>query len=81
MANNVAFALAAEKLIGIEVTERCKVLRVIACEMTRIISHLVWLGTTCIDLGAFTPFLWSFQQREGSTTCRRSGPARGSRPA
>jgi NADH-quinone oxidoreductase subunit D len=64
MANNVAFALAAEKLMGIEITERCKVLRVIACEMSRIISHLVWLGTTGIDLGAFTPFLWSFQERE-----------------
>jgi len=64
MANNVALALAAEKLMGIEVTERCKVLRVIACEMSRIISHLVWLGTTGIDLGAFTPFLWSFQERE-----------------
>jgi NADH-quinone oxidoreductase subunit D len=64
MANNVCFALAAEKLMGIEVTERCRVLRVIACEMSRIISHLVWLGTTGIDLGAFTPFLWSFQQRE-----------------
>jgi len=40
------------------------VLRVIALELSRIISHLVWLGTTCIDIGAFTPFLWSFQQRE-----------------
>jgi NADH-quinone oxidoreductase subunit D len=64
MANNVGLALAAEKLMGIEITERCQVLRVIACEMSRIISHLVWLGTTGIDLGAFTPFLWSFQQRE-----------------
>jgi NADH-quinone oxidoreductase subunit D len=64
MANNVCLALAVEKLMGIEVTERCKVLRVIACEMSRIISHLVWLGTTGIDLGAFTPFLWSFQERE-----------------
>ncbi len=64
MANNVALALAAEKLMGIEVTPRCRVLRVIACEMSRIISHLVWLGTTGIDLGAFTPFLWSFQERE-----------------
>ncbi len=62
--NNVAFALGAERLFGIEVTERCKVLRVIALEMSRIISHLVWLGTTCIDIGAFTPFLWSFQERE-----------------
>ncbi|HXI19679.1 MAG TPA: NADH dehydrogenase (quinone) subunit D [Gemmatimonadales bacterium] len=64
MANNVALALAAEKLMGIEITERCEVLRVIACEISRIISHLVWLGTTGIDLGAFTPFLWCFYQRE-----------------
>jgi NADH-quinone oxidoreductase subunit D len=62
--NNVAFALGAERLFGIEITERCKVLRVIACELSRIISHLVWLGTTSIDIGAFTPFLWAFQQRE-----------------
>jgi NADH-quinone oxidoreductase subunit D len=40
------------------------VLRVITMELSRIISHLVWLGTTCIDIGAFTPFLWAFQQRE-----------------
>jgi NADH-quinone oxidoreductase subunit D len=64
MANNVALALTVEALMGLELTERCKVLRVIACEMSRIISHLVWLGTTGIDLGAFTPFLWSFQERE-----------------
>lgn len=64
MANNVCLALAAEKLMGIEITERCQVLRVIACEISRIISHLVWLGTTGIDLGAYTPFLWCFYQRE-----------------
>ncbi|MGH7754454.1 MAG: NADH dehydrogenase (quinone) subunit D [Gemmatimonadales bacterium] len=64
MANNVALALAAEKLMGIQITPRCTVLRVIACEMSRIISHLVWLGTTGIDLGAFTVFLWAFQERE-----------------
>ncbi|HEX6434463.1 MAG TPA: NADH dehydrogenase (quinone) subunit D [Gemmatimonadales bacterium] len=64
MANNVCLALAVEQLMGLELTERCRVLRVIACEMSRIISHLVWLGTTGIDLGAFTPFLWSFQERE-----------------
>ena len=64
MANNVALALAAEKLMGIAITPRCTVLRVIACEMSRIISHMVWLGTTAIDLGAFTPFLWAFQERE-----------------
>src|SRR5947207_2873686 len=62
--NNVAFALGAERLFGVEITERCKVLRVMAMELSRIMSHLVWLGTTCIDIGAFTPFLWSFEQRE-----------------
>ena len=62
--NNVAFALGAERLFGIEITERCKVLRVIACELSRVMSHLVWLGTTAIDIGAYTPFLWSFHQRE-----------------
>ncbi len=62
--NNVAFALGAERLFGIEITERCTVLRVIASELSRIISHCVWLGTFCIDIGAFTPFLWIFQQRE-----------------
>jgi NADH-quinone oxidoreductase subunit D len=62
--NNVAFALGAERIFGIEITERCTVLRVIAAELARIASHLVWVGTTCIDIGAFTPFLWAFQERE-----------------
>jgi NADH-quinone oxidoreductase subunit D len=62
--NNVAFALGAERLFGIEITERCKVLRVIAAELSRIMSHLVWAGTTSIDIGAFTPFLWMFEERE-----------------
>jgi len=62
--NNIGFAMGAERLFGIEITPRCTVLRVIAMEMSRIASHLVWMGTTCIDIGAFTPFLWSFQERE-----------------
>jgi len=62
--NNCAFALGAERLFGVEITERCKVLRVIAMELSRIMSHLVWAGTTCIDMGAYTPFLWMFQERE-----------------
>jgi NADH-quinone oxidoreductase subunit D len=62
--NNVAFALGAERLFGVEITPRCTVLRVMTCELSRIMSHLVWLGTTCIDIGAFTPFLWAFNQRE-----------------
>jgi NADH-quinone oxidoreductase subunit D len=64
MGNNIAYALSAERLFGIEITPRCTVLRVIAMELSRIISHLVWLGTTAIDMGAFTPFLWTFQERE-----------------
>ena len=64
MAHNIALALAVEKLMGITITERCRLLRVLACEMSRIISHLVWAGTTGIDLGAYTPFLWMFEQRE-----------------
>jgi NADH-quinone oxidoreductase subunit D len=64
LGNNCAYALAAERLFGIEITPRCTVLRVIAMELSRLISHLVWMGTTCVDMGAFTPFLWSFQERE-----------------
>jgi NADH-quinone oxidoreductase subunit D len=61
---NCAYAMAVEKMMGVEVTERCKVVRVILMEMDRIFSHLLWLGTTGIDLGAFTVFLYTFQERE-----------------
>ena len=61
---NCAYAMSVEKLMGIEVTERCKVMRVICMELDRIFSHLLWLGTTAIDIGAFTVFLWTFQERE-----------------
>ncbi len=61
---NCAYVMAVEKVMGLEVTERCKVLRVIMMEMDRIFSHLLWLGTWAIDVGAFTPFLYSFQERE-----------------
>ena len=61
---NCAYAMAVEKLMGIQVTERCKVTRVICMELDRIFSHLLWLGTTAIDIGAFTVFLYTFQERE-----------------
>jgi NADH-quinone oxidoreductase subunit D len=61
---NCAYAMAVEKMMGIEVTERCKVTRVICMELDRIFSHLLWLGTTAIDIGAFTVFLYTFQERE-----------------
>ena len=61
---NCAYAMAVEKVMGITVTERCKVVRVICMELDRVFSHLLWLGTTAIDIGAFTVFLWTFQERE-----------------
>jgi NADH-quinone oxidoreductase subunit D len=64
MSCNMAFALAAEKLGGIEVPERAEYLRVIMLELNRITSHLLWFGTTCLDLGALTPFLYGFRERE-----------------
>jgi len=61
---NCAYVMSVEKLMGIEVTERCKVVRLILMELDRIFSHLLWIGTTAIDVGAFTPFLYTFQERE-----------------
>jgi NADH-quinone oxidoreductase subunit D len=64
LSNNLGFCLAAERLIGIEVPKRAQYIRVLLTELTRITSHLVWLGTHAIDLGAMTVFLYSFRERE-----------------
>lgn len=64
MANNFAFVGCVEKLLDIEVTERCKFLRTILCELARISSHLLWLGTHAMELGAMTVFLYTFRERE-----------------
>ncbi len=61
---NIAYVAAVEKMAGIEITERCKVVRVMLMELDRIFSHLIWIGTTAIDIGAFTVFLYTFQRRE-----------------
>jgi len=61
---NCAYVMSVEKLMGIEVTERCKVVRVILMELDRIFGHLLFAGTWSIDVGAFTPFLYTFQERE-----------------
>lgn len=61
---NHGFVLAVEKLAGIEVPERAKYIRVIASELNRISSHLLWFGTYIMDLGGFTPFLYAFDDRE-----------------
>lgn len=62
--NNLAHALAVEKLLGCEVPKRGQYLRVVLAELSRIASHCVWLGTSGLDLGAMTPFFYIMQQRE-----------------
>ncbi len=64
LSNNVAYTLAVEKLIGIEVPLRAEYLRVIVSEMARIASHLVALGSMAMDVGAVTILLWTFRERE-----------------
>ncbi|MCA9252902.1 MAG: NADH-quinone oxidoreductase subunit D [Phycisphaerales bacterium] len=64
MNNNQAFALAVEKLTGLEVPERAQYIRVMFAELNRIASHLVAIGTYGLDMGAFTPFLYCFRERE-----------------
>ena len=65
MNQNLAYALAVEKLIGLdELPEKVEYLRVLCCEINRIVSHLVAVGTFGLDVGAFTPFLWAFRDRE-----------------
>lgn len=64
MSNNYAYVSAIEKLLDIEETERCKYLRTILCELARISSHLLWLGTHGLELGAMTIFLYTFRERE-----------------
>src|SRR5262249_24578257 len=64
LGNNMAYVAAVERIMGIELPERAQVLRVILLELTRISSHLVWLGTHAIDLGAMSVFLYCFRERE-----------------
>src|SRR5258707_667371 len=64
MTNNLAYCLAVEKLLGLEIPERAQYLRVLFNELTRIESHLVWLGSHAMDIGALTVFLYCFRERE-----------------
>ncbi|MHB8621528.1 MAG: NADH dehydrogenase (quinone) subunit D, partial [Chloroflexota bacterium] len=65
LGNNLAYALAVERLFGCEIPERAQIGRVLLAELTRINSHLVWIGTTGLDLGASSVFLYTFREREG----------------
>jgi len=64
MANNVAWHMAVERLLGIEITPRCKYIRTIIAELARISDHLLCNGAVGLDVGAFTYFLYAFYQRE-----------------
>jgi NADH-quinone oxidoreductase subunit D len=64
LANNVAYAIAVERLAKLEVPPRCQAIRVIVCEMARISAHLLGLGAYGIDVGAWTIFLYTFTERE-----------------
>jgi NADH-quinone oxidoreductase subunit D len=64
LGNYLAYCLAVEKLLGIEVPKRAQYFRVLMVELQRISSHLVWLGTHAIDMGAMSAFLYCFRERE-----------------
>src|SRR5260370_15014583 len=64
LGNNLAYCMAVEKLLGIEVPKRAQYIRVLMVELQRISSHLVWLGTHAIDLAAMSVFLYCFRERE-----------------
>jgi len=64
LSNNLCYCLAVERLLGLEPPPRAKYVRVLLTELTRIASHLVWLGSHAIDLGAMSVFLYCFRERE-----------------
>ncbi len=61
---NLAYSLAVERLMEVEIPERAKVIRILLAELGRLGSHLVWLGTQAIDLGSLSTFLYCFRERE-----------------
>jgi NADH-quinone oxidoreductase subunit D len=64
LGNNLVYVMAAEKLLQLEIPERAQVIRVLMCELQRIASHMVWLGTHALDIGAMSAFFYCFRQRE-----------------
>ena len=64
LSNNLCYALAVEKLLGLEIPAKAQWLRVLLAELSRLNSHLIWLGTHAMDIGALTVFLYSFRERE-----------------
>jgi len=64
VSNNIGLALAVEKLIGFETTEKCRIMRVVCCELARLYSHLLWIATDALDVGAGTVYFYAFTERE-----------------
>ena len=64
LSNNLCYALAVEKLLGLEIPEKAQWMRVLLAELSRLNSHLIWLGTHAMDIGALTVFLYTFRERE-----------------
>jgi len=64
LSNNLCYALAVEKLLGMEIPAKGQWLRVLLAELSRLNSHLIWLGTHAMDIGALTVFLYTFRERE-----------------
>jgi NADH-quinone oxidoreductase subunit D len=64
LGNNLVYVMAVEKLLRLEIPERAQTIRVLFCELQRIASHLVWLGTHALDLGAMAVFFYAFRERE-----------------
>ena len=64
LSNNLCYALAVEKLLGLEIPPKAQWMRVLLAELSRLNSHLIWLGTHAMDIGALTVFLYTFRERE-----------------
>jgi len=64
MVNEQAYSLAVERLLNIDIPERAKYIRVLFGEITRILNHIMGIGTHALDIGAMTPFFWLFEERE-----------------
>lgn len=69
MANEHAYVLGIEKMLGVKVPERAQYIRVMFDEITRVLNHLMWLGAHALDIGAMTVFLYAFREREDLMDC------------
>src|ERR1700716_83510 len=69
MSNEHAYVMAIEKLIGVDVPIRAQYIRVMFDEITRILNHLMWIGSPALDVGAMTVFLYAFREREDLMDC------------